>query len=500
MIWEMPVLQLSDDNSYSSLDNMEVGSLVQCSRLSPQSKARNAAETDPGRQEGTLCVRNAQADDRGILCDVLQQRYSPQRQNPPTNAARLNPRDWLAAMLAPYTRAEEERLSGPVDRKTLRSQIKIWNENCSYCYIRGYWGSKDHKIADCRVQGVVQTLKTREALQKEMMSFRESGGTFCSGQCDFFLNIRLTLPDPNLGPECACEVAVLDNLSAMTGGRDYECLESDVKALKKRAPGGQGKDLNAWLCSTEEVEGKTSATATRVFAQLSSHSRRTADPEPLELSVNMERVRKHLAQQAEIDKQMWLEGKQPRALHRLLGQLQFWGGVPCPLCLTYEWHDSVYNHELRDCWLRKESASARKILQLLCTVEQPNWKRRDQCASCGYKRQICMWPQDPGFELDRDCNSVRAIKNGIAVLLTVHDGVLRKTIFPHLERAKTKQERAETRAWFEEEVTFWGSKANRLLEVFHRLADAYDGVTGKDNTRPVPGHSTTYSELANTTS
>jgi hypothetical protein len=166
-------------------------------------------------------------------------------------------------------------------------------------------------------------------------------------------------------------------------------------------------------------------------------------------------------------------------LDRLLGQLGFWAGVPCPLCLTYEWRESVYDHELRDCRLREESASARKMLRFLCTVKQPLWRGDGQCASCGYSRQICRQAHDGGFGLDDDCGYIKAVKKGIAVLLTVHDNILRETVCPQLVIAQPHQERAITRAWLEVEDDFLGLKIDRLLTIFQKLADGYDGLTEK---------------------
>jgi hypothetical protein len=309
-----------------------------------------------------------------------------------------------------------------------------------------------------------------------MISFRASGGSFCSGQCQPSINISLFSSNTNPKPECACESAVLDALSAIMNDPKKKWLCDNIPGLKQQVPGGQGQDLYAWLCSTEEVGDDKSATATRVCAQLSSYPRRTSTPEPIERSVSVDLARKHLAQRNKMNQQLWLEGKHTQMLHRLLGQLEFWGGVPCPLCLTYEWHESVYDHDLWDCRLREESASAQKALRFLCTVQR---RESDQCASCGYSRQICLQAHDDGFELDDDCHCVKAVKKGVAVLLTVHNGVLRETVCPQLVIARTGQERADTRAWLEGEVDFWGIKVDRLLSVFHKLADGYDGLRGK---------------------
>lgn len=136
--------------------------------------------------------------------------------------------------------------------------------------------------------------------------------------------------------------------------------------------------------------------------------------------------------------------------------LEFWSGVPCPLCLTYEWRESVYDHELRDCRIREESASTRKMLCFLCTVEQPKWRGSGQCASCRSSQQICREACDDRSELDEDCSCIAVVKKGIAVLLTVHSGVLGEIICPQLVIAETHQGRVATRAWLEQEVEFWG--------------------------------------------
>jgi hypothetical protein len=249
----------------------------------------------------------------------------------------------------------------------------------------------------------------------------------------------------------------------------------NIRAMEKETLQGQH--------CTEEAESNASTTATRLLALLSSNTHRKATPEPIDPSTSAKLVHEHLAQQNENDQQLWLKGEHNQTLHRLLGQLGYWGGVPCPLCLTYEWHESVYDHELRGCRLREESASARKMLRFLCTVQQPARREDGQCASCGYSRRICRLPQDYGFELERDCPCVEAVKKGIAVLLTVHDGMLGKIVYPQLVIANAHQERADNRAWLEGEDDFWGIQVNRLLTVFHKLADGYDGLTGKTHVR-----------------
>ena len=276
--------------------------------------------------------------------------------------------------------------------------------------------------------------------------------------------------------------AVASPKSSSQQRKQYSAATLHQNRPKEDTRAAEKKTLQSQHC-IEEAEGNASTTATGLLALLSSNAHRKATPEPIEPSIRTILVREHLAQQNEIDQQLWLKGEHKQTLHRLLGQLGYWGGAPCPLCLTYEWHESVYDHELRECRLRDESASARKMLRFLCTVQQPASREDSQCASCGYSRWICREPQDYGFELERDCPCVEAVKKGIAVLLTVHDGTLGKTVYPQLVIASTHQERADIRTWLEGEDDFWGIRVNRLLTMFHKLADGYDALTGKPHVR-----------------
>jgi hypothetical protein len=507
-----PASSFLDDGSGPLIDDSDVGSIAPIPERSQQREQCSIAQLRPERQKSIERIQDARTGGdstptQSSTSSDNEQRHLVTQGNKyrtgfvgwSSNAAILSspakvagsshePKsgDTLLSFLSRGTRKHRERLSASVDLKTLETQIKVWSERCSLCYVRGYWCSRNHKITQCPVEGADHVRERRSVLRNKMIGFRKRGGSFCSGQCRLSINISLFLSDGNLEPECACEFAVLDALSMIIGDPSREWLSNDIEELKQRAPGSQGQDLHAWLCSTEDIGGGKSATATRVFAQVSSDARRTATPEPIERSVNVRLAHEHIAQRNKMDRQLWLEGKQTEILHRLLGQLAFWGGVPCPLCLMYEWRESVYDHDLRDCRLREESASARKMFRFLCTVQQPMWRGSSQCASCGYSRRICKQAQDDGFELDDACDCIQAIKKGITVLLNVHDGVLREIVCPRLVIAETHQERVATRAWLEEEVDFWGLKVNRLLTVFHELADGYDGVTGKSNVRAVP--------------
>jgi hypothetical protein len=58
-----------------------------------------------------------------------------------------------------------------------------------------------------------------------------------------------------------------------------------------------------------------------------------------------------------------------------------------------------------------------------------------------------MWLQNDGFELDRECIFLEALKKGVAVLSVAHDGVLREATYPQLVRPRSKREREETSLW-----------------------------------------------------
>jgi hypothetical protein len=213
---ELPVLRPTHDSSYPPLNATATGSPVQRLKRPMKRKASSVCQNDQGQQEADIGT------------------------------------NWMTRMFSRSSHEREERLFGPVDLRIVKRQIEIWSSHCSFCYIRGYWCSKNHKIADCRASGADKVRQTREALQREMVTFRERGGTFCSRQCEHILNFGVIEPDRALDPECACEAAVLDTLSAMTTDGNYDFTGGDVKTLMERALRGEEKDLNAWLCSTEE--------------------------------------------------------------------------------------------------------------------------------------------------------------------------------------------------------------------------------------------------------
>jgi hypothetical protein len=85
---------------------------------------------------------------------------------------------------------------------------------CSLCHIRGYWCSRQHAVAHCRVPGPDQVRQTRNVLRRNMTSFWDGGVSSCSGQCEMSINLSHPASDPSLKPERACKIAVLDGLSA----------------------------------------------------------------------------------------------------------------------------------------------------------------------------------------------------------------------------------------------------------------------------------------------
>jgi hypothetical protein len=75
------------------------------------------------------------------------------------------------------------------------------------------------------------------------------------------------------------------------------------------------------------------------------------------------------------------------------------------------------------------------------------------------------------------------VKKGIAVLLTVQDGVLRETVCLEPVIAQTYRKRADIRASLKEEVNFGVVKLNRLLTLFHKLVDEHNALIGNSNVR-----------------
>lgn len=226
----LPAIRPSEEDSSPAKDDLPATSFVQSPTRSPQRRHSSTAAFPPERQKGVQGLLDAQAKRKGIACDNRRQRLIPQAKEPrtgncgqPSDAISLSISDQAASrdgergLLYFLSESGEERVSAPIDLKTLKSQIRIWSERCSLCHIRGYWCSGHHMIAQCRVLGADQVRQTRNDLQRNMMSFRDSGGSFCSGQCEMSVNLSLPASDPSLMPECACESAVLDGLSAMMG-------------------------------------------------------------------------------------------------------------------------------------------------------------------------------------------------------------------------------------------------------------------------------------------
>ncbi|RYN62353.1 hypothetical protein AA0113_g12500 [Alternaria arborescens] len=329
-----PAVRLSDDDSSPANNDLPATSFVQSLTCPPQRKHSCAATPPPDREKDVQDLLCAPAEREVIACDNKRQRFMLQAKEPEsgnggrsTDATRLSvpnqatDRDGkrgLLHLLAGSARRWEERISDPIDLETLRSQVKIWSGRCSLCYIRGYWCSRQHTIAHYQVPGADQVGQTRNVLQRNMISFRDGGGSFCTGQCEMSINLFLPASDPKLRPECACEFAVLDGLSAMMGDPGHDRLNNHITELRKQESGSQDKDLHTWLCSTEEVVGDESATATRVFGQLSRVARRMGTPEPVDRSVSTRLVRDHLAQRDKADKQLWAEGKHPILFPELL--------------------------------------------------------------------------------------------------------------------------------------------------------------------------------------
>jgi hypothetical protein len=238
-----PASPLLDDDSGPVIDSPHVRSLAPIPERFQQRRHCSATELRLDRRKSIERVQNARIKGKGISTqssvsgDKEQRHLVPQSKKsqagisgPSSDAARPSlpakaassselpeSKGFLSSLLFECVRRKEERLFASVDLKTLRNQIRIWSGRCSLCYIRGYWRSRHHKITQCPAAGADQVRQTRNVLQRKMISLSESGGSFCSGQCQLSMNIALFSSDQNLEPECACESAVLDALSATSG-------------------------------------------------------------------------------------------------------------------------------------------------------------------------------------------------------------------------------------------------------------------------------------------
>jgi hypothetical protein len=181
-------------------------------------------------------------------------------------------------------RKRRERVSLALDMQALKSQIETWSKRCSLCYIQGYCCSRDHKTTQCPMRSLASIQKMRKirsTLRTNMVLFRARGGSFCSGQCQLPKDLTSTQPSSTLlKPECACEIAVLECLSVAVCDPEDNRLDLEIEELRRQGTDCESKDLHAWLCSTEHVGGRKSATATKVFAHLNNLVHRKATPEP----------------------------------------------------------------------------------------------------------------------------------------------------------------------------------------------------------------------------
>ncbi|KAL5371137.1 hypothetical protein DPSP01_014468 [Paraphaeosphaeria sporulosa] len=206
--------QFLGGDSGPATGDLDVASTTSSPRQAQQRKHGSAATTDSERQKVIDSFQAAQAMGDGIPRDNEPEPVVPQGKKSRagfcgqlSKSTRLSfSGDAENAINSSHSRKREgfpssspsgrvpskvERPSASVDLKTLKNQIRIWSERCSFCYIRGYWWSRDHTIAKCPVAGSDQIRQTRNLFRKKMIDFHESGGSFCSGQCQLSMDISL---------------------------------------------------------------------------------------------------------------------------------------------------------------------------------------------------------------------------------------------------------------------------------------------------------------------
>ncbi|EEU34411.1 uncharacterized protein NECHADRAFT_82260 [Fusarium vanettenii 77-13-4] len=122
-------------------------------------------------------------------------------------------------------------------------------------------------------------------------------------------------------------------------------------------------------------------------------------------------------------------------LSTLGARLRAWrrGGIRCQLCLTYEWSETCYLHDMEACTLRSESKSAMTLLHRWSGLRGAEEGEGKQCLRCRFPNVVCrpINYEDVGGnrgsavgEGSVSCCGVETLCRTVAALLTVADGVL----------------------------------------------------------------------------
>lgn len=156
------------------------------------------------------------------------------------------------------------------------------------------------------------------------------------------------------------------------------------------------------------------------------------------------------------------------------------------LYLLYKCSKLVYDHDLKDCDRRKESTLATEMVRFLEGIDLISLEGSGQCTTCGCPQEICRLAKDGKRSSSKEgCFRGTRMRNGIAVILVVQDSVLREILFPIICVEQPNIRSKRICKWMGEQVDFWVIKVPRLVLIFQKPADGYDGITRKVHSRAV---------------
>jgi hypothetical protein len=156
--------------------------------------------------------------------------------------------------------------------------------------------------------------------------------------------------------------------------------------------------------------------------------------------------------------------------------------------MMYEWSEACYLHDMEACTLHSESEPAVALLHRWSGIrgaENGEWR---QCLRCRFPIVVCRFicyvdvdndDNKGGVEEEGSCSGVETLCRTVAVLLTVADGVLGDVVIQE-EIGKQKWDRNHnqmSREWMEEQIRIGNSTVPRIVRMFQRLLDGFEGLS-----------------------
>ncbi|KID81472.1 hypothetical protein MGU_11165 [Metarhizium guizhouense ARSEF 977] len=173
-------------------------------------------------------------------------------------------------------------------------------------------------------------------------------------------------------------------------------------------------------------------------------------------------------------------------LRLLCARAQLWhrGSIRCHVCMVYGWSEACYLHDMTTCTLRKESRLANALLAEWEGLAGADGGEREQCDSCRFPISVCRlghgyndnWASCDGLR----CEGVTVIKRVVAALMTVADGSIGDGVVEEDEIASKKASYVTYekffRQWLAEQIQTRGGEMPRIVNLFHRLLDGFEGL------------------------